>query len=139
MKFFTYFMPLERCVLAQVCKTWETLLYSDQRFWKHLMPVILCNELRREKSLPTLPESVGNTRNQMDVTNHMAVDGEDNNNTLVVTTNDKTIEEIKANLYYSIDIRGFDSICMFGASDGDIVDFTARTRPSLLNRLASVA
>ncbi|XP_054159279.1 F-box/LRR-repeat protein 16-like [Oppia nitens] len=127
MKFFTYFSPIERCLLAQVCKTWQTLLYSDHRFWRHLMPVLFCDELRREKSLTSAASDqqivVNTCGPQLGLPNGA----------------DFVINEIKANLYYSIDVRSFDSIGMFGATDGDIVDFTSKTRPTLLNRLTTVS
>jgi len=108
-----------------VCKTWEQVLYSDHRFWKNLLPVILCNELRREQSLPSLlPPINGENMSQ--------------NLSSIQPSNDG-IEEIKANLYNSIEIRGFDSICLFGATDGDIIDLTSRMPPSVLLRFTTAS
>lgn len=45
-KFFSYFSPCERCVLAQVCVRWRDLLYRSPRYWTGLIPVLQCRELR---------------------------------------------------------------------------------------------
>ena len=117
-----------------MCKCWQTVLYSDQRFWTHLTPLILCNELRREKSFPSLLQDINEKEDQMDGSEQT-----EQNELTLQSNNGDLIEEIKANLYYSIDIRGFDSICLLGATDGDIVDFTGKVTPRLMNRLTSAA
>ncbi|XP_045464123.1 F-box/LRR-repeat protein 16 [Harmonia axyridis] len=45
-RFFTYFSPCERCVLAQVCTRWRDILYRSPRNWTGLFPVLQCRELR---------------------------------------------------------------------------------------------
>lgn len=44
-KFFMYFSPIERTVLAQVCIRWRTVLYQP-RFWHGIRPVLNCREMR---------------------------------------------------------------------------------------------
>lgn len=44
-RLFSYFSPLERTVLAQVCVRWRALLYQP-RFWHGLRPVLHCREMR---------------------------------------------------------------------------------------------
>lgn len=88
------------------------------------MPVILCNELRREKSFSSLmadnsPEGE-------------SVDGRESGGS-------QSGDEVCAKLLYSLDVRGFDSICLFGATDGDIVDIAAKMTPKLVDRVTSVS
>ncbi|KAI5716188.1 hypothetical protein M8J76_015345 [Diaphorina citri] len=45
-KFFFYFSPLERSVLAQVCFKWKEVLYKNPKYWTGLIPVIRSKELR---------------------------------------------------------------------------------------------
>lgn len=47
-RFFDALEPLERCAAAQVCRKWRDILYSDHKYWKGLMNVIDCTQLRRE-------------------------------------------------------------------------------------------
>ncbi|XP_074601504.1 uncharacterized protein LOC141855382 isoform X2 [Brevipalpus obovatus] len=42
---------------------------------------------------------------------------------------------IRGNLYSSIDQRGFDSICLYGASDSEVFDFASRISPNSLKRM----
>lgn len=44
-RLFSYFSPLERTVLAQVCVRWRAVLYQP-RFWHGLRPVLHCREMR---------------------------------------------------------------------------------------------
>ncbi|XP_066990151.1 F-box/LRR-repeat protein 16 [Macrobrachium rosenbergii] len=44
-KFFSYFTPIERTVLAQVCLRWRAVLYQP-RFWHGIRPVLNCREMR---------------------------------------------------------------------------------------------
>ncbi|GAB0086892.1 F-box/LRR-repeat protein 16 [Sergentomyia squamirostris] len=46
-RFFLYFSPLERCVLAQVCQRWRDVLYRSPRYWSGLLPVLQSRELRQ--------------------------------------------------------------------------------------------
>lgn len=45
-KFFLYFNPCERCILAQVCMRWRDVLYRSPLYWTGLMPVLQCREMR---------------------------------------------------------------------------------------------
>jgi F-box/leucine-rich repeat protein 16 len=45
-RFFLYFSPCERCVLAQVCTRWRDILYRSPRYWTGLVPVLQCREMR---------------------------------------------------------------------------------------------
>lgn len=45
-RFFSYFSPLERRTLSQVCTRWRDHLYRSPRYWAGLLPVIKCKELR---------------------------------------------------------------------------------------------
>lgn len=45
-RFFQYFAPGERCVLAQVCVRWRDVLYRSPRYWTGLVPALQCRELR---------------------------------------------------------------------------------------------
>jgi F-box and leucine-rich repeat protein 16 len=46
-KFFHYFNPNERRVLAQVCVKWRDYLYRSPRFWAGLVPVLQCREMKQ--------------------------------------------------------------------------------------------
>ncbi len=78
-RFFYYFSPCERCVLAQVCHQWRDLIYQPQ-YWQGVTPVLNCKQW---------------------------------------STDDDGIKKF----YVSLQLRGFDSICLFGATDNDINDF----------------
>ena len=45
-KFFKYFEPIERTVLARVCSKWRDVLYRNPSFWLGLVPMVQCRELR---------------------------------------------------------------------------------------------
>lgn len=47
-RFFNKLAPLDRCTAAQVCRQWRRILYSDQDYWRDLVSVIDCTQLRRE-------------------------------------------------------------------------------------------
>ncbi|XP_076043333.1 uncharacterized protein LOC143026581 [Oratosquilla oratoria] len=49
-RFFMYFSPLERAVLAQVCTRWRSVLYQP-RFWHGLRPVLNCKQVRHASSV----------------------------------------------------------------------------------------
>lgn len=49
--FFDKLDPIDRCVAAQVCRKWRSILYSDQSYWRDLVSVIDCTQLRREHLL----------------------------------------------------------------------------------------
>ena len=51
LKFFNKLEPIDRCAAAQVCRTWRNILYSNQDYWRDLISVIDCNQLRREHLL----------------------------------------------------------------------------------------
>ncbi|XP_030565419.1 F-box/LRR-repeat protein 16 [Drosophila novamexicana] len=46
-RFFQYFSPYERRVLAQVCIKWRDILYRSPRYWSGLLPTLQCRELRQ--------------------------------------------------------------------------------------------
>lgn len=46
--FFDKLAPLDRCAAAQVCRKWRNILYADKAYWRELMGVIDCRQLRRE-------------------------------------------------------------------------------------------
>lgn len=78
-KFFLYFSPEDRGVLARVCKLWKTILYHP-KFWIDVMPIISYKDFNKD-------------------------------------------DEFRRQFYESLQQRGFDSICLFGATDEDIADF----------------
>ncbi|GIY51079.1 uncharacterized protein CDAR_200711 [Caerostris darwini] len=43
---FWYFSGLERAGLTQVCRRWRDVLYDKKAFWRGIMPVLHCRELR---------------------------------------------------------------------------------------------
>ncbi|XP_060519820.1 F-box/LRR-repeat protein 16 [Cylas formicarius] len=45
-RFFLYFSPCERCVLAQVCAKWRDVLYRYPKYWTGLVPVLQCREMK---------------------------------------------------------------------------------------------
>lgn len=47
-RFFDKLEPLDRCVAAQVCRKWRDVLYANQHYWKDLINVIDCTQLRRD-------------------------------------------------------------------------------------------
>ena len=51
-KFFLYFAPCDRCVLAQVCKQWRDLLYQSQ-YWAGVTPIIHCRDWAKEPDART--------------------------------------------------------------------------------------
>ncbi|KAH8357657.1 hypothetical protein KR200_008057 [Drosophila serrata] len=46
-RFFQYFSPYERRILAQVCIKWRDTLYRSPRYWSGLLPTLQCRELRQ--------------------------------------------------------------------------------------------
>lgn len=46
-KFFLYFSPYDRRILAQVCTRWRDILYRSPRYWSGLLPTLQCRELRQ--------------------------------------------------------------------------------------------
>ncbi len=78
-RFFAFFPPCERCVLAQVCKQWRDILYQPQ-YWIGVTPVINSKEWSK--------------------------DG-----------------EARRKFYNSLQQRGCDSICLFGATDKEVNEF----------------
>lgn len=79
--FFFFFLPVERCNLAQVCKKWRDLLYKPE-YWQGATPVINCKEWSKS-------------------------------------------DEAMKKFYRSLQVRGFDSVCLFGAADKDLSDMLA--------------
>lgn len=45
-RFFLFFSPCERCILARVCTKWRDILYRFPKFWAGLVPVLQCRELK---------------------------------------------------------------------------------------------
>lgn len=48
-RLFDYLEPMDRCSAAQVCRKWREVLYSKRAYWKDLVSVIDCTQLRREQ------------------------------------------------------------------------------------------
>lgn len=114
--------------------------------------MIYCNELRREASLNSLKTSDQHQHQQQHQIQQQSKQSHyqdnnlhqfhfnDNNNVILpsmigsLSIND-SIDDIKSNLYHSIELRGFDSICLQGASDGDIIDFASKIKPSVLKKI----
>ena len=46
-------------------------------------------------------------------------------------------DSVRNNLYLSIEQRGFDSICLDGATDSDIIDFASKVSPSVMRKIKS--
>lgn len=46
--FFDKLAPIDRCAAAQVCRKWRNILYANKNYWKDLVGVIDCTQLRRE-------------------------------------------------------------------------------------------
>lgn len=85
-RFFLFFSPCERCVLAQVSKLWRDVLYQPQ-FWAGVTPVLNCREWGKD-------------------------------------------EDGRKRFHHSLQLRGFDSMCLFGATDKDVTDFVNSFPPS---------
>ena len=45
-RFFTYFSPIERLGLGQVCSKWRDVMYHQPLFWRDVRPVIHCRTIR---------------------------------------------------------------------------------------------
>ncbi|RWS31613.1 F-box/LRR-repeat protein 16-like protein [Leptotrombidium deliense] len=45
-----------------------------------------------------------------------------------------TVNTVRQLLYASIEKRGFDSICLFGATDADVIDFASKISPQVMRR-----
>ena len=81
LRFFMYFSPEERGVLAQVCRQWKHILYHP-KFWVNVIPIVACRDLSKHVETKTL-------------------------------------------YFESLQVRGFDSVCLFGATDEDVSEFVA--------------
>lgn len=88
-------------------------MYDQQSWWRALIPIIHYNELRRESS-----------------TTHLQTEASKN------IVYDCSTEEIRLTLYKSIQIRGFDSVCLSGANDADIIDFASKVPPIELKKFS---
>jgi F-box/leucine-rich repeat protein 16 len=104
-KFFLYFSPSERGVLCQVCRKWRHTLYSP-KYWIDAMPVVSYRHLKR----PAPP--ITNTRDR-----HRS-----GSNDSYSSTNSCPTTPLR-HVYDSIQQRGFDSVCLFGATDEDVNEF----------------
>lgn len=48
-KFFKYFSISHLCTLAQVCRLWREILYSDAKYWVDGAPKVICRELGQQE------------------------------------------------------------------------------------------
>lgn len=217
-KFFGLLEPLDRCVAAQVCRLWRNILYANQNYWKDLISVIDCNQLRREHLVECILNTLQSAKLKQQITkdsktnilnsamgkvqengtpaNYFEFDQEDiwriqelcnrftyrtvnstskhhiqtdNSNqygaeqqTICTTSKSSSIpsqisstlssvslssiisplsessriDSIKEKLYNSLNNRGFDAICLFGATDDDIEDFIAKLPSDAYSRIS---
>lgn len=235
--FFDKLEPLDRCVAAQVCHLWRNILYANQNYWKDLINVINCTQLRREHLVECIMNTLQSAKlkqqqkitikdelkdkeknnsnaNQIDVqkpysidsyfdfdqddiwkiqelcnkftTNHhrihsqsyrqhminsdsneqtncnnnIIVNGNGTNNCMTASksssipsqisstlssfsissilsplSESSRIDSIKEKLYMSLDNRGFDALCLFGATDDDIEDIVYKIPVSAHKRI----
>ncbi|KAI1301908.1 F-box/LRR-repeat protein 16 [Halotydeus destructor] len=113
--FFHFFTSKDRTVLSQVCSQWRDVLYDEPSYWIGLMPVIYCNELRR---IGQEEEASGDQQETS-------------------STTDLERDIVKSKLYSSLDIRHFECLCLFGATDEDVLDIASHMSPSALGRIVN--
>lgn len=91
-RFFDKLEPLERCVAAQVCRLWRNILYSNQNYWKDLINVIDCSQMRREHVTECIVNTLQSAKlkQQLQQQNHKALtsvsiynDSDKNNNNII--------------------------------------------------------
>lgn len=110
-------------ILIQVCSLWRDVLYDDCGYWHGLVPVIYCNELRRLGS---------HSPADSDVQSRVSPSSPS------PTASEKTeLDAVRSSLYLSLETRGFDSICLFGATDLDVIDFASKISPTMMRRVVS--
>lgn len=91
---------------------------------------INCNDLRRSSPLPldsgSMVSSLSvsfNSNNKRPEARVLASGGGD--------------DSIRCSIYQSLEQRGFDAVCLIGASDADVIDFVSRVSPSVMKRMTS--
>lgn len=154
----------------QVCIYWRDILYNDSHFWKGLVMVINCNELKRVGRTPSPPPFLTGHQSADSATqpqNTTLTSNNNNNNLISITSNSLQnrrkssstsnsssatpplsqsqqhpllldgSDSVRNNLYVSIEQRGFDSVCLNGATDSDIIDFASKVSPSVMRKISS--
>lgn len=98
------------------------------------MPIIHYDELRR--ITPNLaPEfSSHHVESHSRISKQSSTDSSRSDSSLDETFDGSSSSRIRGELYLSIEIRGFDAICLYGASDSDVFDFASRVSPPALRR-----
>lgn len=48
-------------------------------------------------------------------------------------------DNIRSNIYLSMEQRGFDAVCLYGATDSDVIDFASRISPTFTKRITSAS
>lgn len=113
--------------------------------------VINCNDLRRLSPLPPSPSPTTSTAIH---SSPIGSSSNSNNNHNLLNNNNNHIPNVSASrcirrksspiedsarhsLYLSIEQRGFDSICLYGATDADIIDFASKISPSVMRKITS--
>jgi len=61
-RFFSKLEPIDRCTAAQVCRLWRNILYSNHAYWRDLISVIDCTQLRREHLLECILNTLQSAR-----------------------------------------------------------------------------
>ncbi len=121
----------ERAVLAQVCQKWKEVLYQPE-FWREVRPVIHCRTIRSWSGIGNAcissSTATSSTSNQS-ITNSSFSNNdkssiEVNENEIITSPMTSTSgDQMKLNFFNSLKQRGFDTICLLNANDGDIFDF----------------
>lgn len=127
-------------------------MYSETKFWKGLVMVINCNELRQESSRCNSRQEITSSSSSVTssdlsiTTHHNQVTPQDPHRKTMKSTPSasssgasaqelSSVENVRSNLYLSIEMRGFDAICLMGASDTDIIDFASKISPTVMRKI----
>ena len=107
-------------------------MYSQPLYWKGLLFIIYYNELRRtnedtndSKAFPSIMFNFGSNNTPSIICDSLKSDTGD-------TFKSRPIS-IRSALYSSLERRGFDSVCLCGATDADIFDFASKMSSSALS------
>ena len=68
-----------------------------------------------------------------------------NNKSRIGNPSDKKIlvssgdDNIRSNIYLSMEQRGFDAVCLYGATDSDVIDFASRISTTFMRKIISAS
>lgn len=98
------------------------------------MPIIYYNELHRITADPAIEYNSHRLGPESRVTKQNSIDScsSRSDSSIDETFDCSSSSKVRADLCLSIEMREFDAICLYGASDSDVFDFASRISPDVL-------